>query len=159
MDIRLLGRNRVGQRLVETNGVQATARELGIGFVAHSPLGRGIFAGAICRERDLATDDFRRKHPRFQGANLAQNLRLAAELRSIAADRGIAGAQLTLAWLLQRELDIVPIFGTLRADHVGGNAEAASIHLDRTDLARIDSAVPAERVAGDRYPDMSEVCV
>jgi aryl-alcohol dehydrogenase-like predicted oxidoreductase len=127
-------------------------RELGIGFVAYSPLGRGVLGGAIERASDLPEGDWRATVPRFQGDNLATMLALSREFRGIAGGLGLAPAQLALAWLLYRGSDVVPIPGTRRADNVRANAAAADVTLDATTLSRLDSLFPVGAVTGDRYP-------
>jgi aryl-alcohol dehydrogenase-like predicted oxidoreductase len=141
----------------EENGVLATTRELGIGFVAYSPLGRGFLSGEIRSLDDLAPDDFRRRNPRFQGANFAKNLELVERVRQIAEEKGVTPSQLALAWVLHQGDDIVPIPGTKRVKYLEENAAAVDIVLTPEDLARIDAAAPAGAAAGDRYPDMSQV--
>ena len=132
-------------------------RELGIGFVAYSPLGRGFLSGAIRSLEDLDEDDFRRRNPRFQGANFQRNLDLAAAVRSIAAETGVTPAQLALAWVLSRGEDVVPIPGTKRRQYLEENVGAADVQLTQGELERIESAFPNGATAGDRYPDMSTV--
>src|SRR5829696_3013821 len=139
------------------DAVLPTVRELGIGFVAYSPLGRGFLSGAITKPRDLAADDFRRNNPRFQGDNFQRNLELVDRVREIAAEKDVEPGQLALAWLLHRGEDIVPIPGTKRVRYLEENAAAADVELTDDDLARIDEAAPAGATAGERYPDMSSV--
>jgi aryl-alcohol dehydrogenase-like predicted oxidoreductase len=141
----------------EENGVLATTRELGIGFVAYSPLGRGFLSGQIRTVDDLPEDDFRRRNPRFQGENFAKNLELVDRVREIAAEKGVTASQLALAWVLHQGDDIVPIPGTKRVRYLEENAAAAFVELSPADLARIDEAAPRGATAGDRYPDMSTV--
>jgi aryl-alcohol dehydrogenase-like predicted oxidoreductase len=141
----------------EDNGVLATTRELGIGFVAYSPLGRGFLSGEIRSVDDLAPDDFRRHNPRFQGDNFAKNLELVDRVREIAAEKDVTPSQLALAWMLHQGDDIVPIPGTKRVRYLEENAAAAFVELTPEDLARIDQAAPRGATAGDRYPDMSSV--
>jgi aryl-alcohol dehydrogenase-like predicted oxidoreductase len=126
-----------------------TCRELGIGFVAYSPLGRGFLSGRFTSPDDLAEDDFRRSQPRFQGQNLEANLRIVAKLREIAGEKGITPAQLALAWVLAQGDDIVPIPGTKRRSYLEENAAAADVRLTNDDLARIDAELPS--VSGERY--------
>jgi aryl-alcohol dehydrogenase-like predicted oxidoreductase len=126
-----------------------TCRELGIGFVAYSPLGRGFLSGRFSSPDELAEDDFRRTQPRFQGDNLAANMRIVAKLREIADEKGITPAQLALAWVLSRGDDVVPIPGTKRRKYLEENAAAADVELTEEDLARIDDELP--EVSGDRY--------
>jgi aryl-alcohol dehydrogenase-like predicted oxidoreductase len=134
-----------------------TVRELGIGFVAYSPLGRGFLSGQIQSPDDFAPDDFRRTNPRFQDENLQRNLELVERVKEIAAEKGVTPGQLALAWLLHQGDDIVPIPGTKRVKYLEENVAAADIELSEEDLARIDEAAPAGAAAGDRYPDMSPV--
>lgn len=141
----------------QINDVLATTRELGIGFVAYSPLGRGFLSGAIASIDDLAADDFRRSNPRFQGANFTRNLDLLQQVREIAAAKGVSPGQLALAWVLAQGEDVVPIPGTKRVAYLEENAAAEGITLDPEDLRRISDAFPAGATAGDRYPDMSSV--
>ena len=134
-----------------------TVRELGIGFVAYSPLGRGFLTGAIQSPDDLAADDYRRYSPRFQGENFYKNLNLVERVKEIASKKGVTPAQLALAWLLARGEDIVPIPGTKRRQYVEENAAAVEIVLTQEELSRIDEVAPQSIAAGDRYPDMSSV--
>jgi aryl-alcohol dehydrogenase-like predicted oxidoreductase len=127
-------------------------RALGIGYVAYSPLGRGIFGGEIRGADSLAENDRRKAHPRFQGENLASNLRLAQTVSALAAKKGCSAAQLALAWLLSRGEDIVPIPGTRRIDHLEANAAAVDIVLSAAELAALESAIPAGAAKGTRYP-------
>jgi aryl-alcohol dehydrogenase-like predicted oxidoreductase len=131
------------------NGPLATCRELGIGFVAYSPLGRGFLTGQIKRLEDLAVDDFRRGSPRFQGDNFARNLALVEKVKALAQARGATPAQLALAWVLARGKDIVPIPGTKRRARLEENAAAAEIQLTASEVAALEELSP--RVAGDRY--------
>ena len=126
-----------------------TCRELGIGFVAYSPLGRGFLSGRFTSPDELAEDDFRRTQPRFQGENLEANMRIVAKLREIAEEKDVTPAQLALAWVLAQGEDIVPIPGTKRRKYLEENAAAADVELTDEDLARIDEELPA--VSGDRY--------
>ena len=139
----------------ETNGVLATVRELGIGFVAYSPLGRGFLSGAITSPADLPDDDFRRHNPRFQGANFTRNLRLVDQVREIAADKGVEPSQLALAWVLAQGDDVVPIPGTKRRSYLRLNVAADDIALSDDELRRIGQVLPPGAAAGDRYPDMT----
>jgi aryl-alcohol dehydrogenase-like predicted oxidoreductase len=132
-------------------------RELGIGFVAYSPLGRGFLSGEIRSIDDLAEGDRRRQMPRFQGDNFERNLELVARVTEIANDKGVSPGQLALAWVLHQGEDIVPIPGTKRRSYLEENAATADISLTDKDLARIDEASPSGSAAGDRYPDMSLV--
>jgi aryl-alcohol dehydrogenase-like predicted oxidoreductase len=132
-------------------------RELGIGFVAYSPLGRGFLSGEIRSIDDLAEGDRRRQMPRFQGDNFKRNLELVERVREIAKGKGVSPGQLALAWVLHQGEDIVPIPGTKRRSHLEENAAAADITLTQEELDRIDEASPSGSAAGDRYPDMSTV--
>ena len=118
-------------RDVEENGVLETVRELGIGFVAYSPLGRGFLTGQFRRFEDLPADDFRRHNPRFQGENFERNLRLVREIETLADEKGVTPAQLALAWVLSRGDDVVPIPGTKRVRYLEQNAAAAEVEIDR----------------------------
>jgi len=138
------------------NGVLATCRELGVGLVPFSPLGRGFFSGQVRSLEPLPERDFRRGSPRFQGENLAQNLRLVDRLAEVAREMGHTPAQLALAWVLSRGPDVVPIPGTKRRRYLEENVAAVSISLAPADLDRIEGAVPANRVAGDRYAPSSQ---
>jgi aryl-alcohol dehydrogenase-like predicted oxidoreductase len=128
-----------------------TVRELGIGFVAYSPLGRGFLTGRFRRFEDLAQDDYRRSSPRFQGENFERNLRLVDRIRELAAEKGVGAAQLALAWVLARGQDVVAIPGTTTRGHLEENVAAAALALSQGDLARIDAALPKGAAAGDRY--------
>jgi aryl-alcohol dehydrogenase-like predicted oxidoreductase len=129
--------------------VLPTCRELGIGFVPYSPLGRGFLSGRFTSPDELDQNDFRRHGPRFSGDNLAENLRLAAKVAEIAADKGVTPAQLALAWVLAQGEDLVPIPGTKRRTYLEENAAAVDVELTPGDLARIDAELP--QVAGERY--------
>ncbi len=133
------------------NGVLDTCRELGIGFVAYSPLGRGFLSGRFTSPDQLDEGDFRRNGPRFTGENLDANLKLAAKVAEIAAEKDITPAQLAIAWVLAQGEDIVPIPGTKRRDYLEQNAGAADVHLTDDDLRRIEAELPP--VAGDRYDE------
>ena len=126
-------------------------RELGIGFVPYSPLGRGFLSGEIKSIDDLAPDDFRRTNPRFAGDNFQKNLDLVAAVGAIAADKGVTAAQLALAWVLAQGEDLVPIPGTRRITTLEQNAAAADIVLTPDDLARIEAVFPRGAAAGERY--------
>jgi aryl-alcohol dehydrogenase-like predicted oxidoreductase len=131
--------------------VLPTCRELGIGFVPYSPLGRGFLTGAIRDLSKLAPDDWRRNNPRFQGENLAHNLALVDAVTALAEKRGCSPAQLALAWLLSRGLDIVPIPGTRSVTRLDENTQAAFIELTEAEMARIDEVLAAQPVVGERY--------
>jgi aryl-alcohol dehydrogenase-like predicted oxidoreductase len=126
-----------------------TCRELGIGFVAYSPLGRGFLSGRFTSPEDLDPGDFRRHGPRFTGENLEANLALARKVAEIAQEKGITPAQLALAWVLAQGRDVVPIPGTKRREYLEQNAAAVDVELTAEDMARIDAELP--RAAGDRY--------
>ncbi len=128
-------------------------RELGIGFVPYSPLGRGFLTGAFRKPDDIAENDWRRQNPRFQDANFAQNLALVEAVTELAQDRGCTPAQLALAWLLNRGDDIVPIPGTRRIERLDENAGAARIALTDVEQERIDQVLSQHDVAGTRYPE------
>jgi aryl-alcohol dehydrogenase-like predicted oxidoreductase len=128
-----------------------TVRELGIGFVAYSPLGRGFLTGQIKSPEDLEEDDFRRSSPRFQGENFQRNLELVDRVREIASEKGVTPGQLALAWLLAQGSDIVPIPGTKRRKYLEENAGATDITLTEEDLRRIEEAAPVGVAAGERY--------
>ena len=129
-------------------------RELGIGFVAYSPLGRGFLTGRIKRVEDLAADDYRRqRYPRFQGENFRRNLGLVAEVEAMAREKGCTPGQLALAWVLARGEDIVPIPGTRRCLHLEENLGALSVVLTADDRARIDRILPPGAAAGTRYAE------
>ena len=134
-----------------------TVRELGIGFVAYSPLGRGFLTGQIQRFEDLPEGDFRRSSPRFQGENFQKNLELVDRVKEIANEKGVAASQLALAWLLHQGEDIVPIPGTKRRKYLEENVAAVEITLTDEDLRRIEEAAPKGAASGERYPDMSTV--
>ncbi len=128
-------------------------RELGIGFVPYSPLGRGFLTGQIQRFEDLAEDDYRRFSPRFQGENFQKNLDLVGRIKQIAAEKQVKPAQLALAWLLAQGEDIVPIPGTKRRSYLEENADSLSIRLTSEELQRINDAAPKGAAAGTRYPE------
>jgi aryl-alcohol dehydrogenase-like predicted oxidoreductase len=134
-----------------------TVRELGIGFVPYSPLGRGFLTGRFQRTDDLAEDDFRRGHPRFQGANLERNVELVERVRAIAAGKGVTAGQLALAWVLAQGEDVAPIPGTKRVRYLEENAGALDVELGEDDLRALDEAAPRGAAAGDRYADMSSI--
>jgi aryl-alcohol dehydrogenase-like predicted oxidoreductase len=138
-------------RDAETDVLPVT-RELGIGFVAYSPLGRGMLGGAIERPSDLPATDWRASVPRFQGASLEEMLSLMGAFRALAAELALTPAQLALAWLLSRAPDLVPIPGTRRIHNLEANVGAADVTLDTVTLSRLDELLPAGAVGGDRYP-------
>ena len=128
-----------------------TVRELGIGYVAYSPLGRGFLTGQFKTPADFEQGDYRQNHPRFTGENFEKNLALVAELERMAADKGVTPAQLALAWVLAQGEDIVPIPGTKRISYLDQNIAATQIALGAAELARLDEILPPGRAAGDRY--------
>lgn len=140
-------------RDVEDNGVLETVRELGIGFVAYSPLGRGFLSGQIKKFDDLAPDDYRRNSPRFQGENFNKNLELVRKVEEIGREKGIAASQLAIAWTLAQGQDIVPIPGTKRRKYLEQNIAAVDVILSQDELRRIDEAFPKDAAAGTRYPE------
>ncbi|MDQ6787746.1 MAG: aldo/keto reductase [Acidobacteriota bacterium] len=140
-------------RDVEDNDVLATCRELGIGFVPYSPLGRGFLSGEIKRFEDLAEDDYRRHSPRFQGENFDKNIKLVEKIEEIARGKNITASQLALAWVLAQGQDVVPIPGTKRRKYLEQNAAAADVILSQEDLARIEDVFPKDAAAGLRYPE------
>jgi aryl-alcohol dehydrogenase-like predicted oxidoreductase len=133
--------------------VLPACRELGIGFVPYSPLGRGFLTGELKRFEDLADDDYRRQSPRFQGENFQRNLDLVGRIEEIAREKKATTAQLALAWVLAQGNDIVPIPGTKRRKYLEQNVAAINIKLTRGDLARIDQVAPLGAAAGMRYPE------
>jgi aryl-alcohol dehydrogenase-like predicted oxidoreductase len=135
----------------ETNGVLATCRELGIGFVPYSPLGRGFLSGRFRSPDELDENDFRRHGPRFTGENLDENLKLAAKVAELAQEKSVTPAQLALAWVLAQGEDVVPIPGTKRREYLEQNAAAVDVELTAEDLVRINAELPA--VAGERYDE------
>ncbi|MEZ4696692.1 MAG: aldo/keto reductase [Rhodothermales bacterium] len=139
------------------DSILSATRELGIGFVAYSPLGRGFLTGAITKAEDLAEDDYRRHSPRFQGDNFQKNLDLVKKVEEIAEEKNCTPAQLALAWLLAQGEDIVPIPGTKRRKYLEENIAAVDVVLSEEDLKRIDAVAPMGVAEGDRYPNMSSV--
>jgi aryl-alcohol dehydrogenase-like predicted oxidoreductase len=139
------------------DGVLETCRELGIGFVAYSPLGRGFLTGQIRSADGFAEGDFRGHLPRFQGENLQRNLELVSRVEEIAEEKGRTPGQVALAWVLSRGDDVVPIPGTKRRAYLEENAKAADIELTAEELERLEQAFPQGAAAGDRYPDMSTI--
>jgi aryl-alcohol dehydrogenase-like predicted oxidoreductase len=133
------------------------ARALGIGFVAYSPLGRGLLTGAMRSPDDFAPDDRRRMFPRFQGENFNKNLHLVDAIASMAAQRGIKASQLALAWVLSRGEDVVPVFGTRHRGYLEENLGALDVRLSTSELAELERIAPPGAAAGERYPDMSLV--
>ena len=138
---------------VQAEETLPTLRELGISFVAYSPLGRSWLTGRVGSVGDIPSDDRRRDHPRFQEANFGKNLELVQRLEPIAKEKGCTPGQLALAWLLAQGSDIVPIPGTKRKERLEENVKAASLRLDARDAERIAAAIPAGAAAGTRYPE------
>jgi aryl-alcohol dehydrogenase-like predicted oxidoreductase len=137
------------ERDVEAAGILDTLKELGIGFVAYSPLGRGFLSGEIRSEANFPADDFRRSIPKFQGEQLEKNIALVEAIRQLAADKGITASQLALAWVIAK--GIVPIPGTKRRRYVAENIAATTIQLSAAELDRLEAIVPLGTVTGDRY--------
>ncbi|MEH2271319.1 MAG: aldo/keto reductase [Nostoc sp.] len=129
-----------------------TVRELGIGFVPYSPLGRGFLSGRFTSPNDFSEDDYRRSSPRFQGENFYKNLQLVEQVKAIAAEKGATPSQLALAWLLAQGEDIIPIPGTKQRKYLEENVAATEVHLTTDDLNRIEAVAPKGVAAGDRYP-------
>ncbi|GAC1564739.1 MAG: aldo/keto reductase [Vulcanimicrobiaceae bacterium] len=138
-------------RDVETE-ILPTVRELGIGFVAYSPLGRGFLTGAFAKKDDVDEGDWRRNQPRFQGENFEKNLALVATVTRVARAKNVTPAQVSLAWVLGRGDDIVPIPGTKRVRYLEENARALDVRLDDDEIAEIEAAFPHGIAAGTRYP-------
>jgi aryl-alcohol dehydrogenase-like predicted oxidoreductase len=130
-----------------------TCRELGVGFVAYSPLGRGFLTGRFEKPEDLPEDDRRRQFPRFQDENFQRNMRLVERVREIAEEKGCQPSQLALAWVLAQGKDVVPIPGTKRRKYLEENAGAVDVELTKADLGRVNEVLSAEQVAGARYPE------
>jgi aryl-alcohol dehydrogenase-like predicted oxidoreductase len=141
-------------RDVEENGVLEACRELNIGFVPYSPLGRGFLSGEIKKFDDLEADDWRRTNPRFQGENFEKNLQLVEKLEEIAKEKDVTASQLALAWVLAQGEDVVPIPGTKRVKYLEQNAAAADIILSAEELAAIEDVFPKDAAAGLRYPEV-----
>jgi len=140
-------------RDIEANGALTACRELGIGVVPFSPLGRGFLTGAIRTPDDFDVNDFRRDHPRFQGENFARNLQLVADVRQLAAAKQCTPGQLALAWVLAQGDDLVPIPDTKRRERLEENCRAVDIHLSADELASIAAIFPPDAAAGARYPE------
>ena len=132
-----------------------TVRELGIGYVAYSPLGRGFLTGQITKPEDFPEDDYRRFHPRFTGENFARNIELVHQIEAMAADKGVTAAQLALAWVLAKGDDIVPIPGTKRRTYLDQNIAATKIALSEDELAELDRILPPGAASGERYAPSS----
>jgi aryl-alcohol dehydrogenase-like predicted oxidoreductase len=141
------------------DGILDVCRELGIGFVPYSPLGRGFLTGQIKSFDDLAPDDYRRNGPRFQGENFKKNLELVKRIEEIAAEKNCTSAQLALAWVLAQGEDIVPIPGTKRRKYLEENIAALEISITPEDLKRIDEVAPKGAAAGTRYPEAAMASV
>ncbi len=144
-------------RDLEENGQLATVRELGIGIVAYSPLGRGFLTGAVTSPDDFAPDDFRRSAPRFTGENFRKNLELVKHVKALAQRKGCTPGQLALAWLLAQGEDVVPIPGTKHVKYLEENVGALNVQLTEDELQEINSIFPPNAAAGQRYADMSTV--
>ena len=139
------------------DGSLPACRELGIGFVAYSPLGRGFLTGQIRSPEDFGEDDFRSRLPRFQRENFQRNLKLVADAEELAEEKGRTPSQIALAWVLGRGDDIAPIPGTKRRSYLEENAEAVDVELTDDDVERLEQAFPKGAAAGERYPDMSTI--
>lgn len=139
----------------EDNGVLETCRELGIGFVAYSPLGRGFLSGTIRSVDDLPSDDWRRAAPRFQGENFDRNLAVVDQVHQLARDKGVTPSQLALAWVMAQGEDIVPIPGTKRRGYLEENVGALDVVLSQSDLDAIEAVAPHGVAAGERYPEQA----
>ncbi|MEV6912907.1 aldo/keto reductase [Amycolatopsis sp. NPDC051071] len=140
-----------------TRGIEgeilSTARELGIGVVPFSPLGRGFLTGSVTSVKDLPEDDMRRGMPRFAEGNFERNMAIVEALRALATEKGVTAGQLALAWVQSRGADVVPIPGTKRRKYLEENAAAAELELSDAEIAAIEKAAPAEAIAGERYPE------
>ncbi len=140
-----------------TRGIEgeilSTTRELGIGVVPFSPLGRGFLTGSVTSMKDLPADDMRRGLPRFAEGNFERNMAIVEALRALAAEKGVTAGQLALAWVQSRGDDVVPIPGTKRREYLEENAAAAELELSEVDIEAIEKAAPAEAIAGERYPE------
>ncbi|HEX4490819.1 MAG TPA: aldo/keto reductase [Acidimicrobiia bacterium] len=139
------------------SGVLPVCRELGVGFVPFSPLGRGFLSGELRTPDDFPADDMRRALPRFQGENFQRNLDLVARVQSMAAEKGVTASQLALAWLLAQGDDVAPIPGTKRRSRLEENLGAAAVDLSRAELDEIDAIFPADAASGERYADMTHI--
>jgi aryl-alcohol dehydrogenase-like predicted oxidoreductase len=139
------------------DGILETTRELGIGFVAYSPLGRGFLTGRFRSPDDFAADDFRRFQPRFQGESFQRNLDLVERVTELAAEKGVTAGQLALAWVLAQGDDVVPIPGTKRRSYLAENIAASEVELTPDDLERLEEVFPQGVASGDRYADMSTI--
>lgn len=139
------------------DGLLATVSELGIGFVAYSPLGRGFLSGSFKTPADITEGDFRKNNPRFQGENFSRNLQLVEKVKQIAERRGCTASQLALAWVLSQGEDVVAIPGTKRVKYLEEIVASADIKLNEEELRQLDQAAPKGSAAGDRYPNKSTV--
>jgi aryl-alcohol dehydrogenase-like predicted oxidoreductase len=139
------------------DAVLPAVRELGVGFVAYSPLGRGFLSGRFRSPDDFEEGDFRRNNPRFQGENFQKNLALVEKVKEIAEEKGVSAGQLALAWVMAQGDDVVPIPGTTNVQNLEENVAAAEIELGNDELARLDEIAPRGIAAGDRYADMSPI--
>jgi aryl-alcohol dehydrogenase-like predicted oxidoreductase len=139
------------------DGILATTRELGIGFVAYSPLGRGFLTGRFQSPDDFADDDFRKYQPRFQGESFQRNLDLVTRVDELAREKGVKPSQLALAWVLAQGDDVVPIPGTKRRTYLEENAGASELELTANELTELDEVFPRGAASGDRYADMSTI--
>ena len=139
------------------DAILPTVRELGIGYVAYSPLGRGFLSGSVRSPEDLDEDDFRRQSPRFRGENFERNLELVDRVEEIAREKDVTPGQLALAWVLAQGEDVVPIPGTKRRSYLEENVAAVEVELTDDDLRRIGEAAPQGAAAGERYADMSSI--
>jgi aryl-alcohol dehydrogenase-like predicted oxidoreductase len=139
------------------SGVLPVCRELGVGFVPFSPLGRGFLSGELRTPDDFPADDMRRALPRFQGENFQRNLDLVERVRTLAADKGVTASQLALAWLLAQGDEVAPIPGTKRRSRLEENLGAADVELSRAELDEIDAIFPPDAAAGERYADMTHI--
>jgi len=136
-----------------------TVRELGIGFVAYSPLGRGFLSGRWSAPEEIPAGDFRRDNPRFQGENFARNMAIVERVRELAEAKDATPAQLALAWVMARGDDVVPIPGTKRVEYLEENVAASALELTGDDMLQLEDAAPVGTAAGERYPDMSSIDV
>lgn len=134
-----------------------TVRELGIGFVAYSPLGRGFLSGRFKSPEDFEPDDYRRTAPRLTGENFAKNLELVERIKEMAKEKGVSPSQLALAWVFAQGEEVIPLVGTTKRTHLEENAKAVDITLNEEDLARLDEIAPKGVARGDRYGDMSTI--
>lgn len=139
--------------------VLPAVRELGIGYVAYSPLGRGFLSGRFKSPADFPEDDFRKNHPRFQGENFEKNIQLVREVEAMASEKGCTAAQLALAWVLAQGEDIVPIPGTKHVRYLDENIGALDVQLTAEDLRRLDQILPPGAASGTRYPEQAMAAV